>query len=136
MENKMSIESISSERLLHPNVDAIKRRDNFLLDVLDSAQDEDESKITEINDIIRNLLDWVHDSKIIIKNLSIYSKCGGVYLELGLRRKINSKTFAINKIFYLGSVCCSQNWDNYANDLYLKDMIEQLNLEEAINEDS
>ena len=137
MENKMSIESISSERLLHLNRDAIKRRDNFLLDVLDSAQDEDESKITEINDIIRNLLDWIRDSKIIIKNLSIYSECGGVYLELELRRKINGKVFAINKIFYLGGVCCSQNWDNYANDLYLKDMIEQLNLgEEAINEDS
>ena len=130
MENKMPIESISSERLLHPNADAIERRNKFLLDVLDFAQDEDESNITEINDIIRNLLDWVHDSKIIIKNLSIYSECGGVYLRLDLRKKINGKLFAINRIFYLGGICCSENWDGYANHLHLNETIKQLEIGE------
>ncbi len=82
----------------------------------------------DLNDIIRNLLDWVHDSKIIIRNLSIYSECGGVYLKLDLGKKVNGEEVAISRIFYLGGVCCSENWDGYANNLYLNEMIKQLEI--------
>lgn len=80
----------------------------------------------DLNDIIRNLLDWVHDSKIIIKDLSIYSECGGVYLKLNFGKKVNGEKVAISRIFYLGGVCCSENWDDYANHLHLNEMVKQL----------
>ena len=80
----------------------------------------------DLNDIIRNLLDWVKDSKMAIGKLSIYSKCGGVYLDLNLRKKEDGEQVAIDNIFYLGGVCCSENWDGYANDLWLNHMIEEL----------
>lgn len=89
----------------------------------------------DLNDIIRNLLDWVHDSKIVIKKLSIYSECGGVYLDLDLRKKKNGKQLAISRIFYLGEVCCSENWDNYANNFQLNEMIKQLEIGEWRNEE-
>ena len=89
----------------------------------------------DLNDIIRNLLDWVHDSKIIIRKLSIYSDCGGGYLELNLGKKKNGKQLAIGQRFYLDGVCCSENWDGYANNLHLNEMIKQLEIGEWINEE-
>lgn len=80
----------------------------------------------DLNDIIRNLLDWVKVSNMTIDHLSIYSKCDGVYLELQLRKKEDGEQVAIGQMFYLGDVCCSENWDRYANDLWLNHMIEQL----------
>lgn len=81
----------------------------------------------DLNDIIRNLLDWVKDSKMTIGKLTIYSKGGDVYLDLNLRKKKeDGQLIAIDNRFYLGDVCCSENWDGYANDLWLNHIIEEL----------
>lgn len=80
----------------------------------------------DLNDIIMNLLDWMHDSKIVVKNLYVYSECGGVYLKLNLLKKKDGVPIEISRIFYLDGVCCSENWVGLANNFMLDEMVEKI----------
>ena len=79
-----------------------------------------------LNDIIKELLDWSQREKIVIRKLECYSKMGSIYVRIGFGKNVNGKTVAIDHIFYLGGVLCGQNWDTYLNNLDLDSVIKEL----------
>jgi len=81
----------------------------------------------DLNVIFEELADWMHRSKMLIRNLSFYSKAGGIYAELSLSKSIDGKTFAIHHIFYLGGVMHKSAWKDYQNNLDLDKVIKDLN---------
>ena len=91
----------------------------------------------ELNDIIKELLDWIHREKISIRKMAFYSEMGGIYVRISFGKNVNGKALAIDHIFYLGGVLCGQSWDNF-NNLELDHVIGELKLKaqcmEAKNE--
>ena len=72
-----------------------------------------------MNDIIRAIIKWTEDNKII-PEIYFYSECGGIWLKIKLRKRGK----CIAKEFYIGGgVLCLNNWSEI-NELEVNNFIE------------
>ena len=93
---------------------------------LTRQEENKESKADKLNEIIKNLCDWMADTKIVIREISFYSYGAAVYARIGVGKNVDGKKMAIDRIFYLGGCCNSQSWDDYHNNIDLDRMLEEL----------
>lgn len=89
-------------------------------------QKENTNESDELNNIMRNLCDWMADTKFVVREISFYSYGAAVCAHLSVGKNVDGKKIAIDREFYLGGCCNSQSWDAYKNDLELDYTLEEL----------
>lgn len=97
-------------------------------------QDDNQSnKSDKLNEIMKDLCDWMADTKFVVREISFYSRGTYVYAHLSVGKSVDGKMIAIDREFYLGGCCSSQSWDGYKNDLELESMLEELKKSKSLN---
>lgn len=90
-------------------------------------QDENKSNQSgKLNQIMKDLCDWMADTKFVVREISFYSHGTAVCAHLSVGKNVDGKKMAIDRIFYLGECCNSQSWDDHYNNLDLDRMLEEL----------
>ena len=88
--------------------------------------DNESNQSDKLNEIIKDLCDWIADTKFTVREISFYSHGTFVYAHISIGKSVNGETIVINREFYLGGCCCSQSWEGYKNNFELESMLEKL----------
>ena len=76
-------------------------------------EENKENKADKLNEIMKDLCDWMADTKFIVREISFYSFGSKVIAHLSIGKNVDGKIIAIDREFYLEECFNSQAWEDY-----------------------